>query len=123
MDLYFQLMREIYASESHNYKKDVPQDFLKCMKAYHFLSSHPKLEVDIPTNGLRRLSRNPNKLIASVPAYQNLDHLNQTTPNKSFVIHPAVKKTRPAGRDATKQGDAVAYVIDKVTQKAKESME
>jgi hypothetical protein len=83
MDLYFKCMREIYASESHTYKKDVLRDFLKCMKAY-FLSSHPKFEVKIPTNGLRLPSKNPNNLIANVPADQNLDHLNQTTPNESL---------------------------------------
>jgi len=54
---------------------------------------------------------------------KNTEHLDQTTPNKSFVIHPVVKKTRPAGRDTTKQSNAAAYVINKVTKNAKEPME
>ena len=87
------------------------------------LSSHPKFEIKIPTNGSRLSSKNPSNLIASVPADQNLDHLNKTSPSKSFVIHPAVKKAMPAGRGTTKQSDGLAYVNDKVTQKAKESLE
>jgi hypothetical protein len=51
MDLYYQRMCGIYAAESHMYKKYVPRDFSKCMKAYHFLSVHPKFEVKIPMNG------------------------------------------------------------------------
>jgi hypothetical protein len=123
MNLYCQGMWEIYASKSHTYKKDVPEEFSMCMKAYNFLSSHPKFEVKIPTNGSRLPSKNPSNLIASVPPDQNLDHLNKTTLNEYFVIHPAVKKTRPVGRGAAKQSDAVTYAIDKVTQKAKKSME
>ena len=93
------------------------------MKVYHVFSFHPRFEVEIPTNGSQLPSKNPYNLIASVPANQNLDHLNQTTLDESFVIHPAVKKTRPAGRDTTKRSVAVAYVIDKAIQMAKESME
>jgi hypothetical protein len=67
MDLFFQRLWEIYSSESHTYKRDVPRDFSKCMKAYHFLSVHPKFEVEIPTDGSRLPSRSPINLIASLP--------------------------------------------------------
>jgi hypothetical protein len=55
-----------------------------------------KVEVNRPTNGARLPYNRPNNLIAIVPDNQNLDHWNQTSPNESFVIHPAVKKARPA---------------------------
>jgi len=45
MDLYYQRMRAIYSAESHTYKKDVPRDFAKCMKAYHFLSTNALAEI------------------------------------------------------------------------------
>jgi hypothetical protein len=35
MDLYFKRMHQIYAAESHVYKKDVPRDFSKCMLTYY----------------------------------------------------------------------------------------
>ena len=35
------------------YKKDIPSDFPKSVKAYHFSSSHPKFEVEIPTHGTK----------------------------------------------------------------------
>ena len=62
MDLYFKYMRQIYAAESHVYKKDVPHDFSKCMLAYHFLSVHSKFEVEIPMDGNKPPSKNPNSL-------------------------------------------------------------
>ncbi len=60
MDLYYQRMCGIYAVESHTYKKGLPHDFSKLMKAYLFLSVHPKFEVEIPIDEKRPSSKNPN---------------------------------------------------------------
>ncbi len=51
MDLYYQRMHGIYAAESHIYKKGVPHDFSKLMKAYLFLSVHPKFDIKITIDG------------------------------------------------------------------------
>ena len=91
MDLYYQRMRAIYAAESHMYKKDVPRDFAKCLKAYLFLSVHPKFEVEIPVDGTKPPSKNPNALASE----ELLDSGISDEPNMSFVIRPP-KKSRPA---------------------------
>ena len=82
MDLYYQRMRAVYSAESHTYKKDVPRDFSKCMKAYHFLSVHPKFEVKIPMDGTKPPSKNPNALASE----EMLDSGISDKPNMSFVI-------------------------------------
>ena len=87
MDLYYQRMCAIYSPESHTYKKDVPHDFAKCMKAYHFLSVHPKFEVEIPVDGTKPRSKYPNALASE----ELLDSGISDTPNMSFVNRPPKK--------------------------------
>ncbi len=85
MDLYYQRMCAIYTAESHMYKKDLPCDFSKLMKAYLFLSVHPKFEVQIPNDMKKPPSKHPNSLAETCDC-----------PNLSFVNRPP-KKSRPSG--------------------------
>ena len=62
MDLYYQRMHGIYAAESHIYKKGVPHDFSKLMKAYLFLSVHPKFDIKITIDGSKPPSKNPTSM-------------------------------------------------------------
>jgi hypothetical protein len=101
MDLYFKCLHQIYAAESHAYKKDVPRDFSKCMQAYHFLSVHPRFEVEIPMDGNKPTPKNPNSLIARDSADPVPVDNGVTASNQSFVARP-VKKTQPTGREASK---------------------
>jgi hypothetical protein len=94
MDLYYQRMRAIYSAESHTYKKDVPRDFAKCMKAYHFLSVHPKFEVEIPADGTKPPSKNPNALASE----ELLGSGTSDEPNMSFVNRPPKKVDPLEGR-------------------------
>ena len=94
IDLYYQRLCTIYSAKSHSYKKDVLRDFMKCMKAYHFLAVHPKFEVEIPINGTDSQSKYPNALASE----KLLDNGNSDKPDMSFVICPP-KKSRPAGRE------------------------
>ena len=117
MDLYYQRMHAIFSAESHSYKKDVPHDFVKCMKAYYFISVHPKFEVKIPIDGTKPPSKYPNALASE----ELLDSGISGKPNMSFVIRPP-KKSRPAGRETTNRSDAVKFVINKVVKQTNSSI-
>ena len=76
-------------------------------------SVHPKFEVEIPIDGSKPLSKNPNTLISANNDY-NFDEMGVSNESSmSFVTFPA-KKNRPTGREATKHSDAVKFVIDNV---------
>jgi hypothetical protein len=80
---------------------------------------HPKFEVEIPTDGNKPPCKNPHSVmtcLSELPGPEDINRMEGTAQNNSFVIHPA-KKTRPIGREATKQSDAVKYVINKVVEK------
>jgi len=94
-------MHAIYSAESHTFKKDVPQDFSKCMKAYHFLSVHPKFEIKITIYGSKPQSKNPNALV-SANIKQNDQAFVNTDVSASFVAH-LCKKCRPSGRETVIQ--------------------
>ena len=122
MDRYYSRMRQLYADQSHTFKRDVPKDFSKCMKAYLFLSNHPKFEVEIPLNpSQKRPSKNPNSIQAEGEDSIS-NNKEDTPPDLSFVIHPQ-SKTRPAGREATKRSDAVKYIVDEVSKRATDSLQ
>ena len=77
MDCYYARMREIYCSESHMYKKDIPQTFSKCMESDHFLSCHPKFELEIALDGsMRHPLKNSNSIIKKG---ELMDHSESTS--------------------------------------------
>ena len=118
MDRYFSGMRQIYADQAHTFKRDVPRDFSKCMKAYLFLRTHPKFEAEIPTNPSgKRPSKNPNAIQAEGEDYNLNEKSAELCTGQSFVIHQS-NKTCPAGRETSKRADAVNFIISKITKQS-----
>ena len=78
-------------------------------EAFHFLSVHPKFEVEIPINRSKLPSKNPHSLIAScneVLVSDDVVTTEEPAQNYLFVICPS-KKTRSTEREAVKQSDSV----------------
>jgi len=66
------------------------------MTAYHFLSSHPKLEVEIPTDPKQHQpSKNPNSILSSCKDIQDTATYSELSKSpistKPFIAHPAKK--------------------------------
>jgi hypothetical protein len=102
MDLNYARICHEYHARSKSYAKDMPKTFDKLMKSYHFLSKHPKFEVEFPTNGSKPPPKHPNSIRkADLP-----DNLSDTNPDpeatETFVRLPQ-KKDRPAGREYSKR--------------------
>ena len=110
----------MYADQAHTFKRDVVRDFSKCMKAYLFLSSHLKFEVEIPLNlSFKHPSKNPNSIQAEGNDYLSSNENEPSPPDQSFVIHPP-SKSRTAHREVAKRGDAVNFIIDQVSKQTSE---
>jgi hypothetical protein len=73
MDRYYARMRHEYRACSKSYLKDIPKTFDK-LKSYHFLSKHPKFEVEFPTDRWKPPPKHPN----SVQKADLPDHLSDT---------------------------------------------
>ena len=113
MDLYYQRMRAEYASRSHTYSKDMPKSFDKLMTAYHFLSQHPKFEVEFPGDGIKPPPKQPNSIRkAALP--DSLDAEEEGGGYNTFVKVPS-KNEWPAGREKSKRIDAINLIVEKVT--------
>ena len=123
MDRYYSRMRQIYSEQSHTFKRDVPKDFSKCMKAYLFLSSHPKFDVEIPVDpSQKRPSKNPNSIQAEADDFTAANVENEDSqPDQSFVIHPQ-SRSRPIGRESAKRADAVKFIVDEVSKRATDNL-
>jgi hypothetical protein len=120
-DRYYSRMRQIYADQSHTFKRDVPRDFSKCMKGYLFLRTHPKSETEIPANPSgKRPSKNPNAIQAEGEGYESNEKTSDSCTSQNFVIHPT-NKSRPVGRESSKRADAVKFIIDKVTKQTSDA--
>jgi len=74
MDLYYSRIRHEYQARSKSYAKDMPKTFDKLMKSFHFLSKHPKFEVEFPTNRSKPPTKHPNSVRCADP----LDNLSNT---------------------------------------------
>lgn len=116
MDLYYSRMREEYASRSHTYVKDCPKTFNKLMKVYHFLSQHPKFEIEFPPDGSRPPPKHPNSIRKGTAHESTGDTEQNLDESKTFLKLPS-RKERPAGREATKRVDAINLIVDKVSDK------
>ena len=122
MDRYYSRMRMMYSEMSHSFKRDVPKDFSKCMKAYMFLSSHPKFDVEIPLNpSQKRPSKNPNAIQAEADDFTAAVDIEDSQPDNSFVIHPP-RLSRPVGRELAKRADAVNFIVDEVSKRATDNL-
>lgn len=62
MDLYYSQMGDEYTLCAHTYVKDMQKTFSKLMKAYYFLSKHPKIEVKFPRDGSKPPPKNPSSI-------------------------------------------------------------
>jgi hypothetical protein len=121
MDWYYFRMRKIYADQSYTFKRDVPRDFSKCMKAYLIFCTHPKFEIEIPMNpSTKRPSKNPNSIQAEGEGYESSGNNNDSRTGQSFVIHPS-NKSHPAGRETSKQADAVNFIINEVAKQTSDA--
>jgi hypothetical protein len=97
----------------------MPWDFSKYMKGYyHTHSVHPKFEMEIPIDGSKLPSKNPNMLVSENK--NDLDFVN-TDVSASFVACLS-KNSRPSGREATKCSDAAKFLIDKVIKQVNTSL-
>ena len=108
-------MREEYTSRSHSYSKDMPKSFNKLMKAYYFLSKHPKFEVEFPTDGSKPPPKHPNSIKKSTIPESLQDEVFNDESN-TFVRAPS-RKDRPSGREVSKHAYAINLIVDKVTEK------
>ena len=97
MDRYYSRMRVIYADQSHTCKKDVPRDFSKCMKAYHFLLTHPKFKVEIPSDPTMRTPPSINMVVSektlmeSNKQIKNIAKQQATMANHQVMMNAPVK--------------------------------
>lgn len=115
MDLYNARMHHEYSGHLKNYPKDLLKTFDKLMKSYHFLSKHPKFEVEFPPDGSKPPPKHPN----SMQKADLSDHLSNTILdsdfNEMFVRSPN-KKERPAGREYSNRVDEINIIMDKLSQ-------
>jgi hypothetical protein len=111
MDLYYARMHEEYATRSHTYTNDMPKTFNKLMKAYYFLSKHPKFEVEFPPDGSKPPLKHPSS-IGKTNLLESLEDVtNHNEESNTFMRAPSMKE-RPAGTEQSKCIDAI-----KMTQK------
>ena len=83
------------------------------MKAYHFLSKHPKFDANFPRGGSMPPPKNPNSIRKNnFPALE--DTVNVDDPN-SFVMH-LTRSERPASWEHSKHVDAINFIIEKLMQ-------
>ena len=92
------------------------------MKSFHFLSKHPKFEVEFPTDRSKPPTKHPN----SFRCADTLDKVSDTNfdreASESFVRLPKSKE-RPAVREYSKRVDAINLIVDKVSQQVNTSRE
>ena len=115
MDLYYARMRDDYAARSHSYSKDMPKSFNKLMKAYYFLSKHPKFEVEFPTDGSNPPPKHPNSIKKSTLPETLQDEVFNDDSN-TLVRAPSMKD-HPSGREVSKHADAINLIVKKDTEK------
>ena len=101
MDLYYSRMHEEYSAHSHAYPKDCPKTFQKHMKAYHFLSQHPKFEVEFPTDSSKPPPKHPNSIRKGNLPEALEDAFNDSEESNTFVKVPS-RKDQPNGREKSK---------------------
>jgi hypothetical protein len=85
MDLYYGRMHEEFSARSHKYPKDCPKTFQKHMKAYHFLSQHPKYKVESPTDGSKPPPKNLNSIRKGHVPEELEDAFNDNEESNTFV--------------------------------------
>ena len=86
------------------------------MKAYHFLSQHPKCKVESPTDGSKPTPKNPNSIRKDHVPEELEDAFNDNEESNTFVKLPS-RKDRPNGREKSNQVDAVNLIVDKVSER------
>jgi hypothetical protein len=116
MDLYYSRMWEEFASRSHRYSKDMPKTFNKLMKAYFFLSKHPKFEVEFPTDGSKPPPKHPNPIKKS-SLHDSLQDPEEYNEESNTFVRAPTRKDRPAGREVSKRVDAINLILNKITEK------
>ena len=87
------------------------------MKMYHFLSQHPKFEVEFLVDGSKLPSKHPNSIRkTSVP--DSLEDLVDKPDKSTTFVRLVTRKEHPSGREQYKRVDAINHIADKVSEKA-----
>ena len=90
---------------------------MKLMKAYFFLTKHPKFEVEFPVDGSKPLPKHPYPIRKNNILDTQVDLSFDPENGSTFVGTPG-KKERPVGREQLKHVDAINLIMYKVSQKA-----
>ncbi len=108
MDLYWKSIRLLYKGQA---LKPLPKNFGPYMKAYFFLSSHPKFASVLEPNeksGSKKKGCNKGVSMLTSPT---ATHHSQKIPSTAVV-----QSERPRGRDSSKKMKATEFVVQKVTE-------
>jgi hypothetical protein len=109
MDLYWKSIRVLYNDQA---TKGLPKNFGPYMKAYFFLSGHPKFASVLEPNE-KSGSKKKGYLNKGVSQLTSPAALNYSQKLPSTAV---VQSERPRGRDSTKKIKATEFVIQKVTE-------
>ena len=87
------------------------------MKAYHFLSQHPKFEVEFLTDGSKPPPKHPNSIRKGSAPDALDDAAKNLNESKTFIKLPS-KKECPSGREQSKRVNAINLIVYKVSERA-----
>ena len=109
MDLYWKSMRLLYSNQA---KDNLPKKFQPYMKAYFFLSNHPKFGSVLQANEKSGVKRKGcrSKKVSDVTTIVDIDS------SRKFPSAAIADRERPGGRDGAKKAKATDFVVDKVTE-------
>lgn len=115
MDLYWKSMRLLYSSQA---KENLPKKFEPYMKAYFFLSNHPKFGSVLEANEKSGVKRKgcQSKKVSDVTYLGNMDS------SRKFPSAAIAARERPGGRDSAKKAKATDFVVEKVTEAVTKSI-
>lgn len=113
MDLYNSRMREVHALHVNTCRKDMLKILSKFMKAFHFLSNHPKIEVEFPIDVSKHPPTHPNSIMKNnLPSQEQI----VDTAESNIFMRTPTQMEQPTGQVHSKCVDAINFVIDKVKQ-------
>ena len=72
------------------------------MKAYHFLSKHPKFEVEFPVDGSKSPPKHPSSIRKAI-TWDSLEDLVDKPDKSTTFVRLPTKKKRPIGRETPKE--------------------
>ncbi len=109
MDLYWKSMGLLYTNQARD---NLPKKFQPYMKAYFFLSNHPKFGSVLEANDKSGAKRKgcKSKKVSDLSTREPLDS-SRKFPSAAIADHE-----RPIGRDSSKKAKTTNFVVEKVTE-------